>query len=240
MRNHEKPLDLGVLYVQKNPCGKRWKNYGWRRGFAGDPWAAYFCDISKFYQMNSNHGFASALVEPESLKGMNSVPFGLLDPFFRPGQTCMNREGGRSWICWKHIWDQDPRGYKHRSNGPGFRRLEPKGCHKKPWEMIGLKSATFGGLIVLDRRKECDCLKRYMLGMEPLSPPATTRGPTKNKSTMWTTKSYYIPFLWWCQMPYAPVHELALYIHDPIGAFSPMEEKKANDESWLGLSSQAA
>ena len=131
MRNHEKPLDLGVLYVQKNPCGKRWKNYGWRRGFAGDPWAAYFCDISKFYQMNSNHGFASALVEPESLKGMNSVPFGLLDPFSRPGQTCMNREGGRSWICWKHIWDQDPRGYKHRSSGPGFRRLEPKGCHKK-------------------------------------------------------------------------------------------------------------
>lgn len=30
-----------------------------------------------------------------------------------------------------NIWDQDPRGYKHRSSGPGFRRLEPKGCHKK-------------------------------------------------------------------------------------------------------------
>lgn len=24
-RHHEKPLDVGVLYVQKNPCGKRWK-----------------------------------------------------------------------------------------------------------------------------------------------------------------------------------------------------------------------
>ena len=32
----------------------------------------------------------------------------------------------------KHIWDQDPRGYKHHSSGPGFRCLEPKGRHKKP------------------------------------------------------------------------------------------------------------
>lgn len=90
-------IGCGSTLCSEKSMWKTMENYGWRRGFAGDPWAAYFCDISKFYQMNSNHGFASALVGPESLKGMNSNEFCSFWPF------------GSFFPAWPNMYE--PRGW---------------------------------------------------------------------------------------------------------------------------------